>query len=168
MDKYIYFATQLPLLVFDKEPALGIDVFLTEGRKWLSDSDYGMLIAVSINDTGPANNDPAALREFKTYENKLRNELVLYRKSQKARQEYKPRLFAAAVLKEGNPLDVEKKLLLLRWNILSELEFGHYSDMQFFILYYLKLQILQRLQQFDKDKGKEKFLTYTELAYEQD
>ena len=72
------------------------------------------------------------------------------------------------MLKEGNPLDVEKKLLQLRWHFIDELEFGHYSDVDFFILYYLKLQILQRLWQFDKERGKEKFLTYTEMAYEQD
>ena len=168
MDKYIYFAAQLPLLVFDKEPAVTIDGFLTEGRKWLSDADYALLSAVSINSTEPTENDPAALREFKLYEKMLRDELVLYRQSLKTRQEHKPRLFAATVLKEGNPLDVEKKLLRLRWQLLSELEFGHYSDIEFLILYYLKLQILQRLQQFDKEKGKEKFLTYTELAYEQD
>jgi len=168
MDKYIYFAAQLPLLVFDKEPALTINDFLEEGRKWLSDADYALLSAVSINSTEPTGNDPAALREFKLYEKMLRDELVLYRQSLKTRQEHKPRLFAPATLKEGNPLDVEKKILQLRWHLLSELEFGHYSDIEFLVLYYLKLQILQRLQRFDREKGKEKFLTYTELAYEQD
>jgi len=168
MDKYIYFAAQLPMLVFDKEPAIGIDSFLTEGRKWLSDSDYDLLSNVSINDTEPGKVDPAALREYKLHEYALRMELTQYRQSLKARQEHKPQLFSPTVLKEGHPLDVEKKLLQLRWNVLSELEFGHYSDIEFFILYYLKLQILRRLQQFDKEQGKAKFLTYTELAYEQD
>jgi len=168
MDKYIYFAAQLPMLVFDKEPVTGIDAFLGEGQKWLSDSDYDLLSNVSINETESGKADPAALREYKLYEFVLRTELMQYRQSLKARQEHKPQLFSPMVLKEGNPLDVEKKLLLLRWNILGELEFGHYSDIEFFIIYYLKLQILQRLQQFDKEQGKDKFLTYTELAYEQD
>ena len=75
MDKYIYFAAQLPLLVFDKEPALTINDFLEEGRKWLSDADYALLSAVSINSTAPTENDPAALREFKLYEKMLRDEL---------------------------------------------------------------------------------------------
>jgi len=168
MDKYIYFAAQLPLLVFDKEPAHGIEKFLEEGRKWLSDSDYTLLSEVSINANRPVKADPSVLREYKLYEFMLRNELKQYRQSLKERQEHKPGLFSPMVLKEGNPLDVEKKLLQLRWQLISELEFGHYSDIEFFILYYLKLQILQHLQQFDKEQGKEKFLTYTELAYEQD
>ncbi|MDO9548242.1 MAG: DUF2764 family protein [Candidatus Marinimicrobia bacterium] len=166
MDKYIYFAAQLPLLVFDKEPALGIEKFLEEGRKWLSDSDLKLLSGVSINASDPAKPDPSVLREYKLYEYTLRNELLQYRQSLKAQQEHKPQLFSPMVLKEGNPLDVEKKLLQLRWQLIDELEFGHYSDMDFFVLYYLKLQILRRLQQFDKEKGKEKFLTYTEMAYE--
>lgn len=168
MDKYIYFAAQLPLLVFDKEPALSIAQFLEEGRKWLSNGDFKMLSEVSINAVNPAKSDPAVLREYKLYEFALRNELVQYRQSLKARQEYKPGLFSPAVLKEGDPLEVEKKLLRLRWQLINELEFGHYSDIGFFILYYLKLQILERLRRFDKEQGKEKFLTYTEMAYEQD
>lgn len=168
MDKYIYFAAQLPMLVFDKEPAIGIEAFLDEGQKWLSARDYQVLTATSINATNPQKHDIAVFREFKRYEYALRSELVQYRQSLQARQEHKPRLFPVAVLKEGNPLEVEKKLLRLRWRLLEELEFAHYSDMAFFILYYLKLQILARLRQFDKEKGKEKFLTYTELAYEQD
>ena len=168
MDKYIYFAAQLPLLVFDKEPALGIEKFLEEGQKWMNNNDYRLLSEVSINSSSPAKSDPTVLREYKLYEFMLRNELVQYRQSLKARQEHKPGLFSLTVLKEGNPLDVEKKLLQLRWHLINELEFGHYSDIDFFVLYYLKLQILQRLRQFDKERGKENFLTYTEMAYEQD
>lgn len=168
MDKYIYFAAQLPMLVFDKEPAIGIEAFLSEGQKWLSTRDYQVLTATTINATDPQKDDIPVFREFKRYEYALRSELVQYRQSLKSRQEHKPRLFPAAVLKEGNPLQVEKKLLHLRWRLLEELEFAHYSDIAFLIIYYLKLQILARLRQFDKEKGKEKFLTYTELDYEKD
>lgn len=168
MDKYIYYAAQLPMLVFDQEPAIGIGAFLTEGQKWMSSGDYQILTAVSINATAPQKDDLPVYRAYQRFEHALRRELLQYRQALKSRQEHKPHLFPPAVLKEGNPLEVEKKLLRLRWQLLDEMEFGHYSDMAFFILYHLKLQILARLSSFDKEKGKEKFLTYTELAYEQD
>jgi len=61
------------------------------------------------------------------------------------------------VIKEGNPLEIEKKLLLLRWNLIEEKQQEHHFDLEFLILYFLKLQILDRLSSFNKEKGQEIF-----------
>jgi hypothetical protein len=61
------------------------------------------------------------------------------------------------LIKDGNPLDIELKLMKYRWDWLEEREFGHYSDLDFFILYYLKLQLLQRVASFKKELGEEAF-----------
>ena len=62
-----------------------------------------------------------------------------------------------ALLKEGNPLEIEKKLLLHRWELIEEKEKTHYFDLGFLILYYIKLQILRRLSLFDKEEGRQVF-----------
>ncbi len=164
MDRYYYLAAQLPVLYFDKEPLMTVERFLYEAQKWLSEGDLKALKEANINTITAKKSDLPILREFILYEYTLRNELVQYRQALRNRQEHKPLLFPVSVLKEGNPLDVEKKLLQLRWQVINELEFGHYSDIEFLALYYLKLQILRRLQYFDKDTGKEKFKTFTEIG----
>ncbi|MBU2250847.1 MAG: DUF2764 domain-containing protein, partial [Candidatus Omnitrophica bacterium] len=57
------------------------------------------------------------------------------------------------VVDNSSPLEAERKLLLLRWNFIQEQESGHHFDLTWLILYFLKLQILERLFSFDKDKG---------------
>jgi hypothetical protein len=61
------------------------------------------------------------------------------------------------LVKDGNPLDIELKLIKYRWDWLEEREFGHYSDLDFFLLYYLKLQLLQRVATFKQEVGQEAF-----------
>ena len=39
MDKYIYFVTQLPTLLFDQKPLISIENFLIEAEKWLTEKD---------------------------------------------------------------------------------------------------------------------------------
>jgi len=164
MEKYVYLASQLPLLTFDKEPAMSVTAFLEEGRKWLSPMDWKILTEVSINAVTAEKSDLVALRDYRNYEHALRSELLHYRRALRNREEYKPALFALTVLKEGNPLEIEKKLLRLRWQRIEELEFGHYADLEFLALYYLRLQLLMRLQKFDKEVGKAKFKTIIEAS----
>ncbi|MCG2715141.1 MAG: DUF2764 domain-containing protein [Candidatus Marinimicrobia bacterium] len=164
MDRYYYLAAQLPALYFDKEPFMTVERFLYEAQKWLIKGDLKALKKANINTITVKKSDLPILKEYILYEFALRNELVQYRQALRNRQEHKPLLFPVSVLKEGNPLDVEKKLLRLRWQVINELEFGHYSDIEFLALYYLKLQILRRLQYFDKDTGKEKFKTFAEIG----
>jgi len=163
MDKYYYLVAQLPLLFFDKEPALSREDFLDEARKWLNRADYRLLARVNINDPQIGPEDHATLVQYKTFEIQLREELLNYRQARDENMEYKFTLFPANVVKEGNPLEVEKKLLRLRWEQLAALEFGHHFDLGFLIIYHLRLQIWQRLDSFDKEIGMQKFNQYTEV-----
>jgi hypothetical protein len=164
MEEYVYLTSQLPLLTFDKEPAMSVTAFLEEGRKWLSPPDWKVLNEVSINAVIAEKSDPATLREYKNYEYALRSEQAQHRRALRNREEYKPVLFSPTIFKEGNPLEIEKKLLRWRWQRIEELEYGHYADLEFLALYYLRLQILVRLQQFDKEIGKAKFKTIIEAS----
>lgn len=164
MDKYYYFVAQLPLLFFDKEPLLKIDDFLEEGEKWLSQSDFAILIKVDINDTTICTDDPIVLKDYKKSEKLLRIDIMEWRKAKKINQEYKTVSFPVSIIKDGNPLQIEENLMLLRWNFIEEIESDHHFDLESIVLYYLKLQVLKRLKSFDKEKGLEKFKQFTEIG----
>jgi len=163
MDKYYYLASQLPVPKFDQPLPIETDDFMKEAQKWLSSSDYRILGDVDINTTTESEDDPSALKSFKRFEHRLRTELTIWRKAYKQRFEYKPATIQVGLLKEGTPLEIQIKLLFLRWRFLDNLEFGHYSDLDFLVIYLLKLQILHRKRYFDKVSGSDKFQTYTEI-----
>ena len=166
MDKYYYLVSQLPTLFFDRENYMTIDLFFNEAEKWLSKKDFDALLLVDINDISLNERFPHILCKYKEFETQLRNEIAQWRKAQKLGQEHKIRMFPVSVVKEGNPLEVEKKLLEHRWKFTEEMELGHYFDLNFLILYILKLQMLRRLSTFNKEEGFKKFQKICGLNYE--
>jgi hypothetical protein len=146
-----------PTIYFDTKPETSIDYFLTEAEKWLSSRDYKIISGLDMNNVSPNKMDTKFLREYKEIENRFRSDLVSWRKANRVRKDYKPMFLPASLVKEGNPLQVEKNLLKFRWDYLEEKEQEHHFDLDTLIIYYLKLQILHRLSQFNKEKGIEKF-----------
>ena len=161
MDKYYYIVSQLPMLFFDKETFMTIEYFLQESAKWLSSKDYEVLSQVNINDISLKKMGPKVWLQYSEVEYEFRNDLALWRKSLRVGQEYKPNSFPPSLVKEGNPLEVERRLLKRRWDFIEALEQDHHFDLEFIILYYLKLQILQRLFQFNKEKG---MITFQDIS----
>ena len=157
MDKYYYIVSQLPMLFFDKETYMTIDYLIEEAQKWLSPADFDILSRVDMNDISIDKKGPKLWQQYKEYEFQFRDELALWRKSLKIGQEFKPISFPLSLVKEGNPLEVERKLLKRRWDFIEALEQDHHFDLEFLIFYYLKLQILHRLSIFNKEKGMEIF-----------
>lgn len=164
MDKYYYLVAQLPTLYFDKESTMTIDFFLEEAQKWLSRKDYKILSSVSFKETVLDKKGPRLWLRYRQFEHAMRRELADWRTAVHAGQEYKPSLFPLSMVKEGTPLEVEKKLLAHRWHFIDELEKEHYFDLEFLILYFLKLQILQQLSLFDQKKGMELFQKISKVS----
>jgi hypothetical protein len=157
MDKYYYIIAQLPTLYFDRESFLTIESFLREAKKWMRSGEYRFLSSIDLYATSPDKRDPRMWREFKKRETRFREELAQWRRSRREGKEIKKTAFPVHLVKEGNPLDVEKKLLKYRWEYIEELEKVHHFDLEFLILYFLKLQILRRLALFEKEKGEERY-----------
>jgi hypothetical protein len=153
MDKYYYIISQLPILFFNKETFITIEYFLQESEKWLNPKDHETLSQVDVNDISLQKKGPQLWQQYREFEFEFRNDLALWRKSLQVGQEYKPISFPLSLVKEGNPLEVEKKLLKRRWDFIEAMEQDHHFDIEFIILYYLKLQILHRLFQFNKEIG---------------
>jgi len=153
MDKYYYLSSQLPFLRFNEKTSIDQSSFLAEARKWLDEKEFLILSGVDINDFSEKVGDPDKLKEYKYFEKTLREDIAIFRGAKKKGSGYKPKKFSLTDVLKGTPLDIEKKLLMTRWGLVEQLEESHYFDLEFLILYFLKLQILQRLFSFDKEKG---------------
>ncbi|MFH1504322.1 MAG: DUF2764 family protein [Candidatus Omnitrophota bacterium] len=172
MDKYYYLASQLPFLQFNQKTYMDEESFLAEAQKWLSSADFTALCRANINNFYSQEDDKGILRDYKDFERALRQELFLVRgalpdKSGNYRgglgdygggslpiyrRSNSYRVLKPSVL-EGNPLEVEKKLLFLRWQFIEEKQESNFFNLKFLISYFLKLQILKRLFVFNKEKG---------------
>ncbi|MBN1781423.1 DUF2764 family protein [bacterium] len=164
MDKYVYLIAQLPTLFFDKAPAMTVSAFLEEAGKWMGNRDLRKLEAVQLLKLDPDIRLPREIREIQQFEEDLRQDLAEWRQSRKRGAEYKPGLFPLSAVREGNPLEVEKKLLLLRWRFIDQFEQDHHFDLTLLMLYYLKLQILEKLAIFNREKGLERFQQISKVS----
>jgi hypothetical protein len=163
MDKYYYLIAELPTLFFGKEANISIDKFLDEAQNWMNSRDYKVLSRVDMNDFDAKKKINQVYDNYKSFENKIRTDIALWREAQKRDQEYKPSNFSVSMIKEGNPLEVELRFMEMRWQFIDEMEREHHFDLGFLILYYLKLQILHRYFIFNKEQGLEKFQKLCEV-----
>lgn len=157
MDKYYYLVAQLPFLEFGKESYISRQEFLEEAKRWLNEKEFSLLSQADINNLSLEEGYPEVLREYIEFERELRQKLASLRKALKKGQDYSLPEILKSLGKEDTPLEIEKYLLQLRWRFIEEKEVGHYFDLSFLILYFLKIQILERLFTFNKEKGKVKF-----------
>ena len=164
MDKYFYIVSQLPILFFDKETFMTIEYFLQESEKWLSSKDHKALSRINIEDISLEKKGSKLWQQYRELEFEFRNDLALWRKSLQTGQEYKPTSFPLSLVKEGNPLEIERRLLKRRWDFIEAMEQDHHFDLEFLILYFLKLQILHRLSVFNKEKGMVTFQNISRVA----
>jgi len=107
------------------------------------------------------------IEKWNSWERGLRNELVKMRASKKALDVEKYIAdgdvdigvfeIAREAFLAATPLEAESILNKARWDYLEELETLHYFDLSKIIISYLKIQVLQRKLQIDKEKGKTAF-----------
>ncbi|MCK5147081.1 DUF2764 family protein [bacterium] len=166
MDKFYYTIAQLPTLTFDKKPLLPTIEFLDEAEKWLSAREFSTLMAVDIRRMTPAKGDAGIYRRYQEFDLSFREALAQWRAGRKAGQEIKPFDLPLGLVKDGNPLEIEKKLLRHRWDFLDTQEECHYFDLGFILLYYMKLQILDWIDEFDAQKGLATFQKVSAAAVE--
>ena len=65
-------------------------------------------------------------------------------------------LLAEQAFNADSPLMAEEILNKARWRYLDELEFGHYFDIEILVIFFIKLQILERISSFDAEVGSER------------
>lgn len=162
MDKYYYLITQLPLLKFNEKTYLNKNSFLEEAKKWLTEKEFEKLQEADIDNLAKKGKTSFS-EKYKKFELSLRKKLAAYRKGEKNKQEYQLEGVLEKKILEGNSLEVENKLLSHRWNQVEELSKDYVFNLEAVMAYFLKLQILEKVLSFNKEKGTEKFDLLTEV-----
>lgn len=175
MAQYYYFVATLPLLFFDSPEPFSSADFLEAASAWLTDADLELLRTTRIDGTS-TDASTRTSRHFGAMERGLRNELVRLRASRlgvdadaySRHDDTLPEapLDAAVVaneaMSEDSPLRAEQILDRYRWAMLDDLEVGHYFDVEKLLIYYYRLQILERRSAMTRERGESRF----ELLYE--
>ncbi len=171
---YYYASAALPMLFFSEKPLITTEEFLTFCSEQLSSGDYVVMLQSSLEIGNEKAIENPILEKWRTWETSLRNELASIRAQQlqKDREEHMREGIEVIgmddlvknALAGDNPLETEKKFYESRWNYLEELGTNIFFTLDSLIVYYLKLQLLEKLFQFDPEAGEENFNTvYTRI-----
>ena len=170
MAQYYFAAAYLPFLTYETEKTISTEKFRELCMEQLSKKDNMIIENTGISRLEIETPLCGALEKWIARETALRNELAQLRRSkknldtdeQKSDTAADPYLqdLAGEAFSQESPLAAEDILNRARWGFLDELEFGHYFDIDKLVIYYLKLQILERKNSFNYQKGKEIFTEY--------
>ena len=166
MSQYYYIVASLPFLSFDTEKTIETDEYLDLCRRQASQKDYDLLQSASFEQLLYKNYTNRVLNTVSQWEKTLRNELAVLR-SQKMGIETQDAVSAENIpeakeaareaFNQSYPLQGELTLMHSRWDLYEELEVNYFFEIEKLILYYLKLQLLERKALFQKEYGKEQF-----------
>jgi hypothetical protein len=153
---YTYLIASLPVLNFGSKVPFSYADFLGRVAKFIPEEDFALLEGLPDYSADNYRGGNPLLEKWFYAEITLRNELVRIRASRRHIDPHKylrphdgyvshwvNRIILAA---QRNPscLEGEKILDELRWQVLEELSLGHFFDLDFLIIYGLKLLILER------------------------
>ncbi|MFH1553232.1 MAG: DUF2764 family protein [Candidatus Omnitrophota bacterium] len=166
-NKYYYLVASLPFLKFAQEPPISKSVFLAECEKWLAPEDMRAVLSMDLTSWDVRGEDTAVIRQWKNFDRALKEDLSHIRAAKKSHEDYRAPEALRGVTELETPLAMEQALEKIRWDFLEEKSAGYFFDVNGLALYFLKLQILQRLAGFDKDRGESTFYQLCEVIYEQ-
>lgn len=164
---YYYLVSSLPALTRDTDPLPGIESFLEAAARWMKPDDYRRLAVCRLQENTGGFHPHPVWTAWRRREGQLRLELAKMRSRRTGigGEEYiqmpSMDVYAAEAarkaMESANPLDAEELLDSFRLILISELSRGHHFDLAALILYFLKLQILQRQRNFQFPRGRERF-----------
>ena len=153
------------MLSYDMENPMSEEEFFESFGQILTEKDFDTLKNAKLVPVGEPQSNKI-LEKWNNWEISLRNELVKMRASKKGQDgekyiadgfETDSLEIAREAFQASTPLDAELILNKARWDYLETLEAEHYFDLAKVIIYFLKLQILQRKLLINKEKGKTAF-----------
>jgi len=163
---YIYLISSLPMLHFQTKPPFSFEKFLQICADFIPESDVDMLRFFSRSDIYDHVFNQPTLKKWQAFDIALRNELVKIRASRRKTEPDKylrkdidaeSFVYQVALSAYRNPSIIEAERILdqERWRKLDELATGHYFDIDFLLVYAIKLLILERWHRINTaDKSK--------------
>lgn len=177
MSQYFYLVSTLPLLSFEQDHTPSSIEFLELCRSQIEPEDLALLERARLAPDGapiPVDlefetllDGQQTVRAWLNWESRLRDELVRLRAPKLetdasrflSEAGYATGVYETAreAVSAASPLEAEELLDRARWRYLDELESGHFFDIAKLIIYYLKVQILERRALFSRERGEERF-----------
>lgn len=165
---YYYFIASLPRIEFDGRLPVSLPDFLKSCDNLLEEKDFKLIEEILNNEEPAVKITNKILEAWTHFNSRLINELAWFRAERagkdpashvRGEKSKDPHLTAMIhqISQEANLLASERFLDQVRWKFLEELSFGQYFNMEFLIIYALKLKILARYEEIYSDKGKEQF-----------
>lgn len=150
------------MLTFGAEAPLSYDKFLSLCQGLVPEEESSLLKDLRTLKTEPGCGAiPLILEKWFDYQRQLGNELVKIRASRKhidperyiRGDEYSPAAvsrLAIGAYRNPSILEGERMQDQARWQTLGDLSFGHYFDLDFLVIYALKLLILEKWQRINR------------------
>jgi hypothetical protein len=157
VSQYYYTVASLPALRFEDDPFLDVASFLDMCRVEASEEDMQYIERGSIwltrEEMEVTPGDAVSYRWFQALQDTQIQIAILRGQTLGWEGERYPAVSGSdgillersrSILNEENPLKMELALLRRLWQIVEDLEAGHYFDREKLFLYHLKLQIVKR------------------------
>lgn len=163
-SSYYYFGASLPTLDFDGELPFSVQEFLDSARQQLKKSDFRVIESLLNNQ--PVQTSNSTLAAIDQFERDINNEVAAHR-ARKANKEVKEHIRGnyqynyaiAQMVKEAaeaaDPLEGDKLISQARWRYYDELAVGKFYNLEYILLYGLKLKIVDRYFSIASPRGKE-------------
>lgn len=168
-QRYFYFAASLPMISgIDSECPMTTETFLNRCGQLLSREDSEVLSLVLAEDGQPVPSAGPQVRRIVEANRDFRNSLVWFRAVRAGRDpldylrgdRFNDPFWAEIAnraLKMANLLEGKRLIDRTRWQALDDLVMGHFFDLEWIIVYGLKLKILERYQEIRSPKGGQMF-----------
>lgn len=156
-NKYYYLVSSLPYLTFGRRLPITRERFKAECEKWLIPRDLTTLLNLDKESLELTHKDKGLMRDWKEFDTSLKSALAEARNIRRLSLEKRIPELAQDILGQETPLEMERHFEKNRWDFLDEKEIDYHFDLNWLIIYSLKLRIKERLTRFDKEKGFEIF-----------
>ena len=170
MSRYYYLISSLSMLEFGSGPFISYDDFLRKCSEQLNMSDMEALRRAGLGPFENTEDGVLILRKWKIFDTHLRNEIARNRAIKHGKN---PDIyirgdnyidpfvsgFAHFAVNQNSPKEAESYLDKIRWEKIEELGKGHYFDIEYLITYALKLLILERWNNINKEGGMQELKT---------
>ncbi len=168
LQKYYYFLASLPVLFFGQKPPMTMEEYLDRCQSALRPSD-AQAVYLAINEDPTAKSGVAA--RWSQMRHDFKNELAYERAIRASKEPLKyirGQRSGGSLLKDvvvqalntQDPLEAQRLFDDRMWQLLDEMESGHYFDCDNAVIYGLRLNILKRMEDISSYRGKEIFEHY--------
>lgn len=169
---YYYLVASLPVLDFGSQPAVAYENFLENCQRLLTPTDFFTIEKTSLESDIEFKGIHPFLKTWVRFNRNLKNEIARWRAiragkdpatythGSNAQETFVTEIVSQAA-KAKDPLAVQETLDRFKWQYLDELVRGQYFNLEFLLVYALRLQILERYRRLGtSSKGKEIFEGY--------